>query len=109
VAGGGTSDSALYDPASGRWSQVGSMVTARAHHTATLLPSGKVLVVGGMTAISLASAEVYDPGSQTWSPFATLTTARSHHTACLLPSGQVLVAGGHAGNGPLASSELLEP
>jgi len=109
VAGGGTSDSALYDPASGRWSQVGSMATARAHHTATLLPSGKVLVVGGMTAISLASAEVYDPGSQTWSPFATLTTARSHHTACLLPSGQVLVAGGHAGNGPLASAELLEP
>lgn len=50
IAGGlgdGFLDTAeVYDPASGTWAATGNLVTARADHTATLLASGKVLVVG---------------------------------------------------------------
>jgi hypothetical protein len=54
----------LYDPGSGTWTAAGNMDEARAGHTATLLPDGRVLMAGGAWGGSpLASAELYDPGS----------------------------------------------
>ncbi len=93
--------------AAGSWSLAGSMGAARAHHTATLLPSGTVLVAGGS---GDAGAELYDPASNSWSPAAGMSTARSDHTATLLPSGKVLVAGGsNPSTGTMASAELYDP
>src|SRR5438093_6376617 len=49
------------------WTATGSMGTARAEHTATLLQSGKVLVAGGYDFPDVfSSAELYDPASGTW-------------------------------------------
>jgi hypothetical protein len=76
----------------------------------TLLPSGKVLVVGGQNAAGeLASAELYDPNKGTWSPTASMSQDRYWHTATLLPSGKVLVAGGYGTGGTLNSAELYDP
>src|SRR5256885_17102858 len=50
-----------------QWEYTGSLKTARFHHTATLLPDGRVLVVGGEQGRGspLASAELYDPATGT--------------------------------------------
>jgi hypothetical protein len=93
------------------WINAASLNTPRYYHTATLLPSGKVLVAGGWGWDYLASAEVYDPSAHTWTPTATaMNTARAIHTATLLPSGKVLVAGGYNSNsGGLNSAEVYDP
>jgi hypothetical protein len=92
---------------------VGSLITARFGHTATLLPNGKVLIVGGQDVNNniLASAELYDPASGTFSPTAgSLRTARESHTATLLANGKVLIAGGmQTGFTPSRTTELYDP
>jgi N-acetylneuraminic acid mutarotase len=92
------------------WSLTGSMSTARYSHTATLLPSGQVLVAGGVddTPMVVSSAELYDPATRTWMATGNMGVPREAHTATLLASGKVLVAAGY-GTAPLSSAELYDP
>ena len=87
------------------------MNTGRIEGTATLLPSGNVLVAGGTPddSVVLSSAEIYDPSSGTWSYTGSMTTARYVDTATLLPSGKVLVAGGCICAAPISNVELYDP
>ena len=101
----------LYYPVSGTFSpSAGPMGGARSNHTATLLPSGLVLIAGGENSTSdLNTAELFNPLSGTFSSIHGMAAARSNHTATLLPSGKVLVAGGKHGPGQLALAELYDP
>jgi hypothetical protein len=97
----------------GSWSPAGSMRVPRAFATATLLPTGRVLVAGGETTACCsnftAAAELYDPHTGTWSATGSMSVARGFATATLLSTGQVLVVGGGNNSGDLASAELYDP
>ncbi|MFP2934014.1 kelch repeat-containing protein, partial [Pyxidicoccus sp. 3LG] len=67
---------------------------ANAFHTATLLPSGRVLVVGGNgsnVSTPRLVTETYDPLTGSWTQGAPVFLASDFHTATLLPTGKVLV------------------
>ena len=61
----GLTDSAeIWDPDTASFGPAGSLAEARTEHTSTLLPDGRVLVVGGDSSGRgdfLASAEVWEP------------------------------------------------
>jgi N-acetylneuraminic acid mutarotase len=100
VTGGGTTNSELYNPATGKFSPTGALPVAISDATATLLRSGQVLVAGGREGNhQVANAELYNPASGTWAATGAMTRARSGQTATLLPNGQVLVAGGGCNGG----------
>jgi PKD repeat protein len=99
----------LYNPVNGTWTQTGSLNTGRSFHSATLLPSGQVLVAGGQWAEGfnyLSSAELYNPALGTWTFTGSMNDIRYGLTATLLLNGQVLAAGGFS---PGYSAELYEP
>lgn len=81
-------------------------------YTATLLPDGSILLVGGIADGPLADAQRAVPATGQWVAAGRLSAARSSHTATLLLDGAVLVVGGNNGNlagAATASVERYDP
>jgi hypothetical protein len=109
------------DPVNGSWTVVNPMSVPRAYHTATLLPSGMVLIAGGVAdssnAVALPSAELFDPITAIWTQTSPMNDGHLGHTATLLqPSGVeqsdfvVLIAGGFGTSGDIfTAAELYKP
>ena len=90
------------------------MTQVRAMHTQTLLPDGRVLILGGSDgSLSLDSGEIFDPAAGTFLPLpAAMARARASHTATAFSVGGrflVLVAGGFDGQAAVATAELFDP
>src|SRR6185436_15426430 len=68
----------VFDPRANSWKATTSLPEPRAGFTATALPTGEVLVVGGydQTDNSLATAELYDPATEQWRSAAQMRIAR---------------------------------
>jgi hypothetical protein len=94
----------------GRVEKIGSMTAARACHTQTVLPNGKVLITGGSArgGQNNKSAELYDPATQRFTRIADMNAERVCGEAVLLPSGKVLIIGGSGGDGG-KSAEVFDP
>jgi N-acetylneuraminic acid mutarotase len=85
-----------------------------------MLPDGKVLVVGGLSATGntiapVNSAEIFSADGMrgAWAMANSPATARADHAATILPDGKVLITGGRGGPGvagaALNSTEIYDP
>ena len=85
------------NPGAKTWSQTAPASVKRVSHGAALLPSGKVMVIGGYGSGSqLASLELFAPAGNSWSLLATkLKVKRSSPSVTVLKSGNVVIAGGY--------------
>jgi hypothetical protein len=108
-----TIDLSVSNPA---WKYSASMSQARVEMNAVILPTGKVLALGGSahdedaTTASL-NADLFDPVSQSFTSAGAEAYARLYHSiALLLPDATVLVAGGNPKQGTYETHmEIYQP
>ena len=79
--------------------------------SSTLLPDGRLLVVGGIgPGGALGSAAINDPLTGERVPLPNLREARAWHSSTLLPDGRVFIFGGiGTGGRALRSAEIFDP
>jgi len=76
----------------------------------SLLPNGKVLLLGGfdIAGTPLATAELYDPATGVFSFTGSMAQARANAPAVYLGDGRILVSGGFGLSGALNSAEIYD-
>ncbi|HEX7611422.1 MAG TPA: kelch repeat-containing protein [Candidatus Limnocylindrales bacterium] len=106
------SSAEVWDPATGKFSPVGSMLLPRAEANAKVLKDGRVLITGGLRSgdIVVSTAEIYKASSGKFTATGSMTTTRTSHSATVLLDGRVLIAGGWDNNDDnLSSAEVYDP
>ncbi|MHB8771067.1 MAG: kelch repeat-containing protein [Syntrophales bacterium] len=100
----------------GTFTSVGPTRARRYRHNSTLMPDGRVLIVGGTTTTTwepLASSEWFNPATGSFTDGPTFTTPRLNQGQVLLPDGKLLVIGGSqadtAPNQAYNTAELYDP
>ncbi len=96
VGGAAAPSTTVYDPMTREWYEAGRLRESLNAPATVVLPSGQVLVAGGVDDRSNVSraVAVFDPATGEWSGAASLAEGRVAHSATVLPSGSVLVIGG---------------
>ena len=84
-----------YDYRNNTWLESQSMNVGRWEHTATVLSSGDVLIVGGEDSDGkLSSTELFKVDTRQWIVLDDLSYPRARHIAVVLSDNRILVAGG---------------
>ncbi len=96
----------------GKISETAKLSEARASHTATLLPDGKVIIIGGMerNGVFFESAEIFNPQTDSFiKAKGKMSIKRVGHTATLLSDGKILIVGGWSNRDlPESSAEIYD-
>jgi hypothetical protein len=90
-----------------QWTYTGSLTYARWNLNATVLPTGEVLVTGGVNgnradpSLAVNATEIWNPATGLWRTLASSAPLlRGYHsTTLLLPDGRLVHSGGGAGGG----------
>ena len=98
----GTKAAQIIDVNTGEVARTEPMAFARTNANGVALPTGEVLVIGGMPTPEIYSddgavmhPEIWNPGTGRWTTLAPMDVPRTYHSsAVLLPDGRVLAAGG---------------
>ena len=103
----------LFDPSenngAGQWLRRTNLHEPRERHTATMFPTGAIVVTGGLNDIPLKSCEVIDPIDDVSILIPSMNDTRYEHTATYLGYGRILVTGSKNYDKGMTSCEIFEP
>jgi hypothetical protein len=92
-----------YDPVDNLFRELPPLAAPRTMLRAAMLPSGQVLLFGGLqSGLPTLSAERYDP-VQGSTPIRPLDSARHHHSVTRLNNGRIVIIGGEGSGGGFAA------
>ena len=105
----------IFDPSTGMFTSTGPLNIGRFGHSATLLPDGRVMILGGTTTEDIGptqqvqTGEVYDPVTGEFHFLGYTALGRGLHALAQLNNGRYLLIGGYNQNdSPTGTTEIFD-